>query len=55
VATTEPTTFATVGDLLVGYGVERTARLEVSACHRETVRLIDVHNKQMSTGKLGGN
>jgi hypothetical protein len=55
VATTEPTTFATVGDLLVGYGVERTGRLEVSACHREIVRLIDVHNKQMSTGKLGGN
>jgi hypothetical protein len=54
VATTEPTTFATVGDLLVGYGVERTGRLEVSACHRETVRLIDVHNEQMSTGKLGG-
>jgi len=39
----------------VAYGVGRTARLEVSACHRETVRLIEVHNKQMSTGKLGGN
>jgi hypothetical protein len=41
--------------LLVGYGVERTGRPEVSAYHRETVRLIDLHNKQMSTGKLGGN
>ena len=55
VATTEPTAFATVGDLLVGYGVERTGRLEVSACHRETIRLIDLRHKQMSTGQLGGN
>jgi hypothetical protein len=54
VATTDPATFVSVGDLLVGYGVERTGKAEVSACHRETVRLIDVHNEQMTTGKLAG-
>src|SRR5690242_6260659 len=52
VGTSEPTTFVSVGDLLVGYGVERTGRLEISACHLETVRLINIHNAQMKSGKL---
>ena len=50
---TKPETFLSVGDLLNGYGTERTGRLEERECHRETVRLIDVHNEQMTTGRLG--
>ena len=52
--TTDPTTFLTVADLLTGYGIERTSAEELRACHQETVRLIDVHNAQMTSGKLGG-
>jgi len=51
-ATTDPEKFLTVADLLTGYGIERTSAEELRACHRETVRLIDVHNEQMSSGKL---
>lgn len=53
-ATTDPTTFLTVADLLTGYGIERTSAEELRACHQETVRLINVHNSQMTSGKLAG-
>lgn len=53
-ATTDPTTFISVADLLTGYGIERTSAEELRVCHRETVRLIDVHNDQMTSGKLSG-
>lgn len=52
--TTDPAAFASVGDLLIGYGIERTGRAAEKACHAETVRLIDVHNAAMTTGKLAG-
>lgn len=51
---TDPTKFLSVSDLLSGYGTEKTGRLEERECHRETVRLIDVHNAQMTSGKLAG-
>jgi hypothetical protein len=38
--------------LLTGYGIERTSAEELRACHHETIRLIDVHNEQMTSGKL---
>jgi hypothetical protein len=43
---TDPATFQTRGDLLAGYGAERAHREELQDCHRETVRLIDVQNRQ---------
>lgn len=49
---TDPRALVTVGDLLIGYGIERTGRAAEKACHAETVRLIDIHNKNMTTGKL---
>jgi hypothetical protein len=51
-ATTDPAAFLTVADLLTGYGIERTSAEELRACHQETVRLIDFHNQQMTSGKL---
>lgn len=51
---TDPAAFQSVGDLLNGYSTEKTGRLEERDCHRETVRLIDVHNAEMTTGKLAG-
>ncbi len=53
-ATTDPEGFLTVADLLIGYGIERTSAEELRACHQETVRLIDIHNAQTTSGKLGG-
>lgn len=50
--TTDPAAMVSVGDLLIGYSVERTARAAEKACHREAVRLIDVHNAQMTSGRL---
>lgn len=50
--TTDPASMVTVEDLLFGYGIERTGRAAERACHREAIRLIDVHNKNMTTGKL---
>ena len=50
--TTDPSKPRSVGDLLVAYGVERQGRAEVNACLREAVRLIDVHNAAMTSGKL---
>jgi zinc D-Ala-D-Ala carboxypeptidase len=41
-----PDNVTTVGQLLIAFGQERTARLELGACHAEIVRLIDVHNAQ---------
>ncbi len=48
---TDPTTSLTVADLLTGYGIERTSVEEVRARHQETVRLINVHNLQLISGK----
>jgi len=50
--TTDPATMISVGDLLIGYGIERTGRAAEKACHREAVRLIDVHNAAMTSGRL---
>ena len=52
---TDPSTFRTRGDLLAGYGAERAQREELQDCHRETVRLIDVHNQQAGTGDTKAN
>lgn len=49
---TDPSKIATVGELLAAYGTERTGRAEVTACHAEIVRLIDVHNANMTSGGL---
>ena len=38
---TDPSKFQTRGDLLIGYGDERTLRMETQECVREIVRLID--------------
>ena len=43
----DPEAVKTVGQLMIAYGQERTARLELKACHEEIVRLIDVHNEQV--------
>lgn len=48
----DPGRIASVGDLLSAYGTERTGRLELAACHAEIVRLVDVHNENMTSGKL---
>lgn len=44
-AGTDPTTFRTRGDVMLGYGNERTLRLEVQDCLRETIRLVDFQNE----------
>lgn len=49
---TDPATLKTVGQLLLGFGNEQGARLELEACHAEIVRLIDVHNAAMTSGRL---
>ena len=49
---TDPATLKTVGPLLLGFGTEQGARLELEACHAEIVRLIDVHNAAMTSGRL---
>jgi hypothetical protein len=40
----DPTKFLTRGDLLIGYGDERTLRVETQKCVREIMRLIDLQN-----------
>lgn len=49
---TDPSRIATVGELLAAYGTERTGRAELAACHAEIVRLVDVHNEGMTSGKM---
>lgn len=49
---TDPEAIRTRGDLKSAYGDEYTAHIVLAACIRETVRLVDVHNEQMTTGKL---
>lgn len=56
---TDPTKFQTRGDLLIGYGDERTLRMEVQECAREIIRLVDFQNKssgltEPEPPKLGG-
>jgi len=41
---TDPTKFQTRGDLLIGYGEERTLRVKTQECVREIMRLIDFQN-----------
>lgn len=41
---TDPTAFQTRGDLMIGYGNERTLRMEVQECAREIIRLVDFQN-----------
>ena len=48
-AGTDPSTFQTRGDLLAGYGAEQARADELQDCHRETIRLVDVHNRQATT------
>lgn len=52
--TTDPAKLAEVGELLVAYSVERSGKVTVIACNAEIIRLIDVHNANMQSGKLTG-
>ena len=52
VSVTDPATVKTVGQLMVAYGDERASTAELRACHAEIVRLIDLHNAAMSSGRL---
>lgn len=49
---TRPSLLKTVGDLKLAYGDEYTSHVVLNACYMELLRLIDVHNEQMTTGKL---
>lgn len=49
---TNPQSIATVGALLVAYGVERGNTQDLKACNAEILRLIDVHNAAMTSGEL---
>ena len=49
---TDPSTIKTVAQLLLAYGDERALSAELRACYVETIRLIDVHNATMTSGKL---
>jgi hypothetical protein len=37
---------------MVAYGDERASTAELRTCHAEIVRLVDVHNAAMTSGKL---
>lgn len=50
--TTDPEKLVEVGELLVAYSVERSGKLAVIACNAEIIRLADVHNANMRSGKL---
>ncbi len=50
--TTDPEKLVEVGELLVAYSVERSGKVTVIACNAEIIRLIDVHNANMRSGKL---
>ncbi len=52
IGTTDPAKLAEVGELLVAYSIERSGRITVVACNAEMIRLIDVHNESMQTGRL---
>ena len=52
--TTYQEKLAEVGELLVAYSIERSRKATVIACNAEIIRLIDVHNANMQSGKLGG-
>lgn len=55
---TDPSKLQTRGDLLIGYGDERTLRMETQECVREIVRLIDFQNTGAGLTeppKVGGN
>lgn len=49
---TRPSLMKTLGDLKLGYGDEYTFHVVLAACYAEVIRLIDVHNEQMTTGAL---
>lgn len=49
---TRPSLMKTIGDLKLGYGDEYTSHVVIAACYTELIRLIDLHNKQMTTGAL---
>ena len=49
---TRPTILKTIGDLKLAYGDEYTAHVMLTACVSEIIRLVDIHNEQMTTGKL---
>lgn len=48
---TDPETFRTKGDLMSGYGNERSLRIEVQECVREIVRLVDYQNATAGLGE----
>ena len=52
-AGTDPTTFRTRGDLMIGYGNERSLRMETQECVREIVRLLDFQNDAAVEPKVG--
>lgn len=54
VGTTDPAKLAEVGELLIAYSVERSGRITVVACNAEMIRLIDIHNANMQSGRLAG-
>ena len=43
---------ATVGQVLKALGNERAITWELRDCYAELIRLIDVHNASMTSGKL---
>ena len=49
---TDPSTIKTVAQLLLAYGDERALSAELRVCYVETIRLIDLHNAAMTSGKL---
>lgn len=48
----DPGSLKTVAQLLLGFGDEQGAHYELDACVTEIVRLIDVHNAAMTSGRL---
>ena len=48
----DPAAIKTVAQLLLAFGDERAVSAELRACYAEVIRLVDIHNAAMTSGRL---